>query len=53
MADIVTYATEVLQTCQETSTGGANTFQGTWRVVVTRDVVSGAAAASQSGLSDE
>ena len=39
MIQIILYATEVLQTCQETSTGGANTFQGTWQVIVTRDPI--------------
>ena len=37
LADIVLYATEVMQTCQETSTGGAYTFQGSWQVIVTRN----------------
>lgn len=51
LADVVVYASEVLRTCQETSTGGANTFQGTWRVVVTRYPLE--AAAMNSSLSDE
>ncbi len=36
MAAIVMYATEVLQTCRETSTGGANVFDGNWRVAITK-----------------
>ena len=39
MMDIIIYTTEVLNTCRETSTGGAYTFQGTWRVQVTRNPV--------------
>ena len=39
MADIVLYAIEVLRACEQISTGGAYTFQGTWQVVVTRDPV--------------
>jgi len=35
-AAIIVFATEVLETCQETSTGGANTFQGAWKVAVTK-----------------
>jgi hypothetical protein len=36
-AHMLLYATEILQTCQESSTGGAYTFVGTWQLVVTRD----------------
>ena len=36
VADMVVFATDVLRTCRETGTGGANTFRGTWRVVITR-----------------
>lgn len=39
LAQIIRYATEVLETCRETQTGGANVFEGSWRVVVTRDVL--------------
>ncbi len=36
-AHMLLYATEILRTCQESSTGGAYTFVGTWQLVVTRD----------------
>lgn len=36
IADVMTYATEVLQSCQESRTGGANTFEGSWKVEVTK-----------------
>jgi len=36
-AHMIMYATEILQTCQESSTGGAYTFVGTWQLVVTRE----------------
>jgi len=36
-AHMLSYATEILQTCQESSTGGAYTFVGTWQLVVTRE----------------
>ena len=38
-ADLIVWATEVLQTCQDPSTDGAYTFQGTWQVEVTRDPI--------------
>ncbi|KAL6722036.1 hypothetical protein ACLMJK_001141 [Lecanora helva] len=38
IADIILLATEVLETCKKTSTGGAYTFEGAWQVAVTRDV---------------
>lgn len=46
LADVVVYATQVLQTCTEEDTGGAYTFQGSWRVVVTRDPIVEAAVAA-------
>ena len=46
-ADIVGYATEVLQTCTETGTGGANTFHGSWRVEVSRERLKMAPAAGR------
>lgn len=52
LADVVLYATQVLETCREMGTGGANVFQGNWRVVVTRDPIVGAAAPN-GGLVDE
>lgn len=39
MAALVGYGIEILQTCQESSTGGAYTFQGTWQVMVTREAI--------------
>ena len=36
MAQMIMYATEVLETCQFPGTGGSNTFDGSWRLVVTR-----------------
>lgn len=39
MAEIVLYATEVLRTCQDPGSGGSNTFEGAWKVVVTRNPV--------------
>lgn len=39
MADMVIYATEILEECTEIGTGGAYVFRGSWRVVVTRDPV--------------
>ena len=36
IAELVVFATEVLETCKENETGGANVFRGNWRVVVTK-----------------
>ncbi len=36
IADVYMYASEVLRTCREGGTGGANTFQGGWKVEVTK-----------------
>lgn len=36
MAQMILYATEVLETCRVPGSGGSNTFDGNWRVVVTR-----------------
>ena len=36
MAQMILYATEILETCQFPGTGGSNTFDGNWRIVVTR-----------------
>lgn len=36
LAEMVTFATEVLINCLENETGGANVFRGDWRVVVTK-----------------
>lgn len=36
IAEVMMYATEVLQSCRETRTGGANTFEGSWKVEVTK-----------------
>lgn len=50
MAQMLLYATEVLQTCQESSTGGAYTFMGSWQLVVTReriDITLGAGNAAE------
>ena len=48
VADIVSYATEVLEECQ---TGGANTFKGNWQVVVTRNPVN--ELNSKNGLDEQ
>ena len=34
MAQIILYATEILETCLSQGSGGSNTFDGNWRVVV-------------------
>ena len=39
MAEIVRYATEVLEECRHPGSGGANTFEGNWQVVVTRNPI--------------
>lgn len=36
IADVYMHASEVLRTCWEGGTGGANTFQGRWKVEVTK-----------------
>ena len=41
MATLVEYASEVLRDCK---TGGANTFEGSWQVVVTRNKIESVAA---------
>lgn len=38
-AHMLLYAMEILQTCQESSTGGAYTFVGNWQLVVTREKI--------------
>lgn len=50
-ADIIGYATTVLETCRETSTGGAKTLPNSWQVVVTRDPL--ARSLSNTNLSEE
>ena len=47
LADIMLYTTEILQTCTETGTGGANTFHGSWRVEVSRNKLKMAPAAGR------
>ena len=37
LAQIMLYALEVLDSCRESGTGGANVIQGEWRVAVSRD----------------
>lgn len=39
MMDVILYTTEIIETCRETGTGGAYTFQGTWQVQVSRHFV--------------
>lgn len=39
MAQIILYATEVLDSCRESGTGGVNVIQGDWRVAVSKDVL--------------
>lgn len=46
LAEVVVFAMEVLQTCSENGVGGANTFQGEWRVVVTRNPLASASTLS-------
>lgn len=41
IAEVVSYASEVLETCRESGSGGANTFQRSWQVVVTREGIKG------------
>ena len=36
MAQMISYATEVLETCRNPGCGGSNNFDGSWRIVVTR-----------------
>lgn len=50
LADVVVFTTEVLRTCRETGTGGADTFRGTWRVAVTRFPLDDAAAVNRKSL---
>lgn len=46
-AKVVLYATEVLQSCE---TGGANVFEGEWRVVVTREYMKNVGRLGGSGM---
>ena len=39
VSQIISYTTEVLHTCQGTGTGGANVFEGSWRISVSRDYI--------------
>ena len=39
VSQIISYTTEILETCQHTGTGGANVFEGQWRISVSRNMI--------------
>ena len=39
LSQIMLYAIEVLDSCKDSGTGGANVIQGDWRVAISRDVL--------------